>query len=739
MRLQHYSTRLYRGLGEAVGYPVGYNVTGSLRLAHTEARMDEYRHVRDTGRANGIGYELLRPEEAKARYPFLELDDLVGALWDPEDGDIDPEQLTQALAAGARQLGAVVRRGCRVMGIEWRGWEWEVRTGGGDVVRCEVVVNAAGYRAGEVMGLLGQHLPVVAMEHQYLVTEDVPELVARGGKLPVLRDPDVSYYLRQERQGLLLGPYEWQATPMWLEGIPEDFAYGLAADDLGRLERYVEAACARVPILGTVGVKRVVNGPIPYSPDGNPYIGPAHGLRGFYHCNTFSFGIAQAGGAGKALAEWVIDGAPEWDLWALDPRRYTGYATRSYTLAKAVEVYQNEYAPAFPFEERPAGRPLRTSPLYPLLKAKGARFGARGGWERALYFDPDGSVGEPSLSFRRQRNWFGRVGEEVRAVREAAGLLDLLGLAKFRVEGPGAAAALDRLLCTRLPRVGRAALGYALDGRGGIVSELTVARLGEERFYLCSEAAAEWHNLDWLRAGLSVPVDELTARLGTLVLAGPRAREVLARVVERDLATESFPWLGATEVEIGSARGLLLRMSCLGELGYELHLPEEHMVAVYERLLTAGAREIGIHAVESLRLDKGYPAWKRDIDLSTSPLMAGLERLVDFGKPAFVGREALLEEQERGPAERLVSLVLDEAGEADPLPMASVWKDGKRVGQVTSAGWSYTLERGVALAYVRRDLAEAGVLVEVTVLGVPRPAVVATEPLYDPTNVRLKA
>ena len=705
--------------------------------------MDEYRHVLDIGRANGIGYELLRPEEAKERYPFLELDDLEGALWDPEDGDIDPAQLTQALAAGARQLGAVVRRGCRVTGIERRGGEWEISTGGGYAVRCEVVVNAAGYRAGEVMGLLGQHLPTVAMEHQYLVTEDVPELVARGGKLPLLRDPDVSYYLRQERQGLLLGPYEWQATPMWREGIPEDFAYGLAADDLGRLERYIEAACARVPILGTVGVKRVVNGPIPYSPDGNPYLGPAHGLPGFYHCNTFSFGIAQAGGAGKALAEWVIDGAPEWDLWALDPRRYTGYATRSYTLAKAIEVYQNEYAPAFPYEERPAGRPVRTSPLYPLLKAKGARFGARGGWERAVYFDPDGSVGEPGLSFRRQRNWFGRVGEEVRAVREAAGLLDLPGLARFMVDGPGAAAALDRLLCTRLPRVGRVALGYALDGRGGIVSEFTIARLGEERFLLCSAAAAEWHDADWLRAGLPVPVEELTARLGTLVLAGPRAKSILAQVVECDLRAGSFPRLGVAEVEIGSARGLLMRMSCLGELGWELHLPVEHMVAIYERLLAVGAghglEEIGLYALESLRLDRGNPAWKADIDQGTSPLAAGLERLVEFGKPDFVGRAALIEERERGPAQRLVPLLLEEAGEADPLPMASVWKDGQRIGAVTSAGWSYTLGKAVALAYVRRDLALPGVRLGVTVLGVPQPAVVEAAPLSNVAATRLEA
>jgi dimethylglycine dehydrogenase len=501
-----------------------------------------------------------------------------------------------------------------------------------------------------------------------------------------------------------------------------------------------------VPILGKGGVKRVVNGPIPYSPDGNPYVGPAHGLPGFYHCDTFSFGIVQAGGAGKALSEWVVDGAPEWDLWALDPRRYTSYATRRFTAVKAVEVYQHEYDPAFPFEERPAGRPLRASPLYPSLKARGARLGARGGWERAVYFDPDGTVGEPIPGFRRRRNWFDAGGAEVKAVREAAGLLDLPGLTKHMVEGPGAAAMLDRLLCTRLPRVGRAGLAYALNDRGRIVSELTVARLGEERFYLCSAASAEWHDADLLAAALpgdgSVRVEDLTARLGTLVLAGPRARDILAPLAGLDLATARFPWLAAAETEVGNARGLLLRLSYLGELGYELHLPVEHLVGVYERLLATGTavglREIGIYAVESLRLDKAYRAWKGDIDLGVGPLAAGLGRFVDLGKSDFVGRAAVLAERERGPAERLMPLLLEEPGEAEPLPMASVLRDGERVGYVTSAGWSYTLGCGMALAYVRSDLAAPGTRLEVMALGERRAATVVREPPYDPENARLR-
>jgi dimethylglycine dehydrogenase len=390
LKLQKYSAELYRKLGDEVGYPINYHVVGAVRLAHTRERMDEFRHVRSMARANGMEYEVLAPEEIRARHPFVTLDDLAGALWDPYDGDIDPAQLTQALAKGARDLGATIRRFTRVKALaQLSDGRWRVTTNTSEHMIADVVVNAAGYRAGEIMAMIGRALPLVTMSHQYLVTEDVPELVARTERLPLLRDPDVSYYLRQERSGFLLGPYEWGATPMWADPIPEDFSFKLWNDDLERLETYIEAALARVPPLASVGVRRVVNGPIPYSPDGNPYIGPEQGLRNFFHANTFSFGITQAGGAGKALAEWVIHGGPEWDLWPLDRRRYTAYADVAYTKAKAVEVYQNEYAPAYPNEERQAGRPRRTSSLYARLKAKGASFGARGGWERAVYFGSD--------------------------------------------------------------------------------------------------------------------------------------------------------------------------------------------------------------------------------------------------------------------------------------------------------------------------------------------------------------
>ncbi|MFO1035580.1 MAG: FAD-dependent oxidoreductase [Geminicoccaceae bacterium] len=746
MKLQKYSTELYGRLGAEVDYPINYHVTGSIRLAHTAERMDEFEHVVSMARANGLGFQMLGPDEARGRYPFMETHDLRGALWDPHDGDIDPSQLTQALAKGARDMGCRVRRFERVTGIEQASDGWIVTTDKARI-RCETVVNAAGYRAGEVMALLGRHLPTVAMSHQYLVTKSIPELEQRKEKLPLLRDPDVSYYLRQERSGLILGPYEWQATPMWLDAIPDDFAHKLWDDDLGRLERYIEDACARVPILGKVGVQRVINGPIPYSPDGNPYLGPEHGLRGFYHANTFSFGIAQAGGAGKALAEWVVHGEPEWDLWSLDARRYTGYATKSYTAARAVEIYQNEYAPGFPYEERPAGRPLRTSPLYWRLKEKGAVFGARGGWERQVYFDPAGIAPTPSLSFRRERNWNPLVAAEVKAVREAAGIMDLPGFTKFMVEGPGAAAFLDRLLCTRLPRVGRLSLAYALNDKGRILSEFTVSRLADDRFYLCAAASAEWHDEDVLTGSLpadgSVRLDVLSGRLGTLVLTGPKARTILAAVTDTDLSTTAFPWLGVREISTTVGRILALRVSYVGELGWELHAPAESLVALYEQLTAAGAahglKDFGLYAMESLRLDKCYRSWKVDLEIGYSPLMASLDRFVDLGKPDFVGKAALQGEFQAGPVERFVPLLLDEPGDADVPACSPVFVGGERVGLVTSGGWSWTLERSVALAYLRTDLAVPGTRVEVDLLGSRVVATVDREPLYDPDNARLRA
>ena len=747
MKLQQYSASLYRRLGAEVDYPINYHLTGSVRLAHTEERMDEYRHVQGLARAIGIDYEILTPQALTERYPFAELEDLKGALWDPLDGDIDPAQLTQALATGARRGGARVQRFTRVTGLAQRPTgQWQVSTDRGEYL-ADVVVNAAGYRAGEVMALLGQYLPIVTLSHQYLVTEDIPELRARATRLPLLRDPDVSYYLRQERDGLILGPYEHQAAPQWLEGIPEDFSYRLWPDDLERLESYIEAACARVPVLASAGIKRVVNGPIPYSPDGLPYLGPAHGLSNFFHCNTFSFGIAQAGGAGKACAEWVVQGGPEWDLWSLDPRRFTGYATKSYALARAVEVYENEYAPAFPYEERRAGRPLRTSPLHARLAAAGAQFGVRGGWERALWFAGTPGVVPACLSFRRPHEWSQAVGLEVEGVRQRVGILDLPGFTKLLVEGAGAQAYLEELVCSRLPAPGRIALAYALNARGGILSEFTVTRFDRERFYLVSAASAEHHDEDLLRRALpsagGVQLSSLTAQFGTLVLAGPRARAVLAQVTAADLSNEGFPWLAARTIRIGLTEVWALRVNYAGELGWELHAPVAELPAIYECLMSAGAAHgivhFGLYALDSLRIDKCYRGWKVDLESGFSPLEASLGRFVDLTKPKFVGREALLAQSREGPAWQFLPLILDEAGTTDAPYCSSVYCGTERIGMVTSGGFSHTLGASIALAYLRTAHAQTGTRVAIDILGERCAATVAREPLFDPENRRPRA
>jgi dimethylglycine dehydrogenase len=748
LKLQRHSTTLYERLAQQVGYDINYHLTGSIRLAHTADRVDEFRHVASQARAQRLDFELLSPSEIKARHPFLELDGIRLGLWDPRDGDIDPAQLTQALAKGARDLGATVYRHTRVTAVrESSAGGWRIETPAGSI-ETEYVINAAGYRGGEVAAMIGEYLPIVTLSHQYLITDDIPALIARApARLPLVRDPDASYYLRQERHGLLLGPYESRGRAHWLEGLPSEFAHQLFADDLGRIETYIEAACARMPILGSAGVKRVINGPIPYAPDGNPLMGPAAGVRNFFHCCAFTFGIAQAGGAGRVIAEWVVNGEPDWDVWPLDCRRYLPFATRTYALAKALETYQNEYRVGYPQEERPAGRPAKTSLIYERLRAIGAVFGARGGWERALYYTrPDDPAG-PECSFRRPQ-WHRAVARECAAVANGVAALDLPGFAKFEIEGAGAAAWLDHIIAGQIPGEGRTALSYFCSPRGGIVTEMTVSSLPDGRFWLISAAAGERHDEAWLRSHLSqrhgpVSIANVTARYGSLIVAGPRARELLAGITATDLSNAAFPWLAVRTIPIGCTTAVAIRVNYVGELGWELHVPSEQLAAVHERLVAAGHEfalaHFGLYAMESLRLEKCYRSWKADLTTEYTPLMASLERFVRLDKAAdFIGREALRREAAAGSKERFVPLLVD-AKDADAAAVSIVYRGSEAVGLVTSGGYGYRLNRSIALAYVRTDLTAAGTELEVEILGERCRAVVAREPLYDPDNLRLRA
>ena len=744
MRMQRYSTLLYKKLGALTDYPMNYNVTGSVRLAQSRGRFDEFHHVKGLGRHVGVPFEVCSPAELKKLYPFMETHDLVGGLWDPDDGDIDPAQLTQAFAAGARALGASIIRFCPVTGLAQPSDKtWRVMTPHGEI-HADIIVNAAGYYAPEIGAMMGRDLPSVVMEHQYMITAEIPALAALGKKLPLLRDPDDSYYLRQERHGLLLGPYEHRgAKARWTDGQrPDDFSFQLFPDDLERLDTYIEKACARVPLLGEAGITKVINGPIPYAPDGNPLIGPVPGRTNAFEACVFTFGIVQAGGAGKLAADWIIEGEPEWDVWSLDPRRFTDFATKSYCVAKAVEVYESEYAIGFPQEERPAGRPGKVSPLYERLKAQDAVFGARGGWERAMWFarPGDDTTRQPTY---RDLPFFAAVGEECRVVRDACGILDLTGFSRFEVAGEGAARWLDSMITGRLPKVGRTTLVYFCSHKGSVVTEMTLTRFDENRFWLITAAAAEWHDRDWITHRLpadgSVQIDNVTTRYGTLVLAGPKSRDILAKITSAPLGNNAFPWLAMREIEAGPARLVAIRVNFVGELGWELHIPMENMLAVHDMILAAGARHglkpFGMYAMESMRLEKGYRGWKGDLTSECTPFETGLERFVAMTKPDFLGKAALSAHK---PHYGFVQMQVDTKGAEAPYG-SPILSDGSIVGYVTSGGYGHRIRASLALGFVRRDLMHAGTFLDIVVLGqICRAEILAAAP-YDPENALLRA
>jgi dimethylglycine dehydrogenase len=743
-RIHLYGVALYQRLEAETGQAVGFHKTGSLRLATRPDRMDEWRHHRGKARYLGMPFELIGPDEIKALHPLVETDGVLGAIWNPEDGHIDPSSVTNALAKGARDRGARVLRNTEVTALRYRSHrEWEVETRHGTLA-AEYVVNAAGLWAREAGALTGLELPIVPMEHQYLVTGPVPELAGLGRELPILRDVDVSYYLRQERDGLLLGPYERPAKAWGVGRIPSGFGMELLPPDLDRLQPIIEGAIARVPALGTAGIKRVVNGAITYTPDGNPMLGPVRGLRNYFLAVGFSFGITQAGGAGKHLAEWIVEGEPGIDLAEIDPRRYGDYATLPHAVERCVDIYEDEYAIAYPHLEHAAGRPARTGPLYDRQRQAGAVFGARNGWERPTWFAPRSMEPVDRPSFRRT-NWFEPVGLECRAVRERVGVLDMTSFAKFEVHGPAAEAFLDRLVANRLPRrIGAIGLAHFLTPRGGVFTEMVVTRLAPDRFYLVSAAAAEIRDLDWLESHAprdgGVTIENVTARYGALLVTGPRSRDLLSKAGDAAFDDAAFPWRTMRAVAVGPAQVRALRISYAGELGWELHHPIEYQVPLHQSLMAAGEQwgvaPFGFRALDSLRLEKAYRAWGSELSGEASPLAAGLERFVRLDKGPFLGRDALLAERAKGPQERLAYLVV-EAADADAYGGQAVWQDAQVVGVVTSGGYGHALRQSLAMAYLDTARTRPDAPLEVEILGERRAARICAHALYDPGNFRL--
>jgi len=754
MNMQRYSAELYRGLAEAVDYPMNYHITGSIRLAHGKERMREFQRAKGMGRYQGMAIDVIGSNEIRSRYPFLELHDLEGALYDPNDGDIDPAQLTQALAKGARDMGAKIVRFCPVTGVRRDRDEWVVSTPQGEI-RCEYVVNAAGYRAAEVGKMFGRDIPMMVMSHQYILFEEIPELKAwsqeAGRKLPLLRDVDSSYYLRQEKHGMNLGPYERNCRAHWASAddpMPDDFSFQLFPDDLERLEWYLNDAIARVPILGTAGLSKVINGPIPYAPDGNPLIGPMPGVPNAFEACVFTFGIAQAGGAGKVLAEWVTEGRTEWDMWSCDPRRFTSFASApDYAVAKGLEVYGHEYAIHFPRHAWPAGRGRKMSPIHDRIAALSAQFGAYNGWERAnWYAAPGDDVSEEATqTFDRDGPWLKRVREECLAVRDAAGILDLPGFSRFRLKGPGARAWLSGLISGVVPKPGRIGLGYFADDSGRIVTEMSIMAIEEDFFFLITAAVAQSHDFEWLRKHLpqahDMTLEDVTEAFSCQILSGPNARAILAEVSDADLA---LPWLSHQSCRIAGTWLQLVRVSFAGELGWELHTKMDDTATVFDAVWAAGKKHglkpFGMFALDSLRLEKGYRAWKQDLSTDYTLLQGGLERFVKWDKPDFTGKAALQNEKQQGVKKRFVTLVLDQPGACDAPYMSTLWHDGDIVGETLSGGWGHRVDKSIALGMLRTDLAEPGTKLDIEIFGEKFAATVQPDkPLWDPENQRLRA
>ncbi len=758
-QLHKYSVDLYKRLPAETGQEVSFHVTGNLRLATCRERMDEYQKYCGTANTIGVPFQVIGPRQVKDLWPLVELGDgadtpaIVGALYHPDDGHIAPADLTMALRKGARSRGAEIYEQTEVTAVSRaRSGEWQLRTSKGDIV-AEHVVCATGNYARQMGRLFGLNVPAIPVEHQYIVYDESPELKAYrqagGRELAVLRESDKSYYLREERLGWILGPYEAGAPARFADGVPEWFGKSLFEGDIDRLLPHVEAAQRRVPALANCGIKDIVNGPISYTPDGSPMVGPAWGVRNLWINEGHSFGITAAGGSGWQLAEWIVEGEPGIDMLAVDPRRFGPYTSKRYVVQKNEETYRNVFVIHFPDEERPDARPLKTSPVYDRLKRMGAVFGQRYGWERANWFAPPGVEARDQWSFRRS-NYFEHVGNECRRLRDGVGVIDLTPFTKHEVSGPGAEAWLDSLVANKVPgKVGRIALCHALTRRGGIRSEFTITKLAEQHFYVVSAGAAERYDTDYLQKMLpqdgSVELCNITTSRGCFVLAGPRSREVLAKITDLPLDNTAFPWLTAQTGEVALATSVyLLRVNFVGALGWELHFPIEYAHHLFDALFAAGEEfqigMVGMRAMESLRLEKSYRMWGSDMTPDYTPFETGLDRFVRIGKGEFIGREALQKQLAAGVPNRFVTVEIHGISDADPLGNEPLFdQKGTMVGRATSGYYGHVLKKSLAIGYVKAPFAAVGTRLQIEILGERKAATVLVDSPYDPENRDLKA
>jgi len=744
-RMMMNSVDLYRTLGQEVGLETGWHEVGSLRLASSTERMEELARQAGWAKTFGLPLELVSAQEAQRMFPPMSTDRVLGAAYLPTDGYIDPSQLTFALVEGARRRGAEINEDTRVTAIETeRGRVKRVVTDRGNL-DTELVVNAGGMFAAEIGRLVGVNVPLIPMAHEYLIT--TPSGLPRD--MPTMRDPSLLVYYRPESGGLIMGGYERDPAPWGMEGIPADFNGKLLEPDWDRFEPLMTNAIVRTPTLKDASVVRLVNGPEAFTPDGEFILGPTE-VRGFWVAAGFcAHGLAGAGGMGRLVAEWIVDGRPHLDAWEMDSRRFgRHYISRDYTLARTREVYSTYYDVKYPGHERSAGRPLRLSPAYVRLEQLGAAFGEKSGWERANWFEPNAARGDESL---RPRGWAGRlwspaIEAEHRACRETAALFDFTSFAKIEVRGRGAAQFLERLTDNRVARaVGTLTYTQMLNDGGGIECDFTVTRLAEDRFRIVTGTAFGQHDLYWIRDHVpddgSVQVEDITSSLACIGLWGPAARQILQPLTATDITNKAFPYMTARELAVGSVPCLALRVTYVGELGWELYCPSEFGLRLWDTIWEAG-RDHGLSAggykaVDSLRLEKGYRVWGADIGPEVSPYEAGLGFCVKLDKGEFIGRDALLKAREAQPATRLACLVLEDEHSV-ALGSEPVRIGGEVSGRITSGGFGYAVGRSIAYAYVPAA-AVTGTAVEVEIFGTWVPGRVAEEPLYDPTGNRVRS
>jgi dimethylglycine dehydrogenase len=743
-RLQKYTIDLYREIEQLSGQSCGLHPNGGLMLAANQGELDSLKLICSRARYLGMETEMLSVEQALEFNPLIDPQHFIGALWRADGGHCDPSGTTNAYAKAARQLGASVERFTRVLSLtQRRDGSWDVLTDKGSV-HAEHVVNCGGLWAREIGHMVGIELPVLAMEHHYLITEDLPELAGRDKEIVNTTDYAGEIYLRQERRGVLIGTYEPHGVVWSPLKTPDDFAMQLLPEDTERLAPYFEVGFRHFPALGRVGIRKAVNGPFTFAPDGNPLVGPVRGLRNYWVACAVMAGFSQGGGIGLVLSRWMAEGDPGQDIISMDVARFGGFATPKYTSIKVPENYARRFRLAYPNEELPAARPVRRSPIYDRLKAAGACMGANYGLENALWFAPAGMAPEETPTYRRSEA-FPIVRAECHAVRNAVGLYETTNYGKYEVTGRGARAWLDRVFASKLPQTGRLALAPMLSPAGRIVGDLTIAALAADRYLIFGSGFAEEFHLRWFWQSDPPPdvfVRSLASTLNGVSIAGPKSRELLQRLVRVDLSAGAFKLFQVRETAVGFAPAILSRAGFTGELGYEIWTTPDYFATLYDDLMDAG-RELGLtlfggRALSSLRLEKAYGSFQKDFRPDYTAAETGLDRFVDFDKPEFAGRAAALAERGAGPKRRFVILEV-EALDADVIGYESIMKDGAAVGYVTSGAFGHFIGKSLAAGYVPTPLARDGARFEIDILGEMRAATVRARPLHDPEGRRLRS